>query len=91
MSGADVGHPGAGIQNQPSVASMVWSFDQHAMKYVAFSSVQEPRRESIEDLKPMMMVFQNRLCYSPVLIWLLACFGRFRSNAGTTRQNSCVP
>jgi len=33
---------------------MVWSFDNHATKYAAFSSVQEPRQESIEDLEPMM-------------------------------------
>jgi len=52
--GADVGHPGAGMKNQPSVASMVWSIDNHAMKYVAFSSIQEPRQESIEELEPMM-------------------------------------
>jgi eukaryotic translation initiation factor 2C len=58
MSGADVGHPGAGMKNQPSVASLVWSFDMHAMKYVAFSSVQEPRQESIEALGPMIMVYQ---------------------------------
>ncbi|KIM87566.1 hypothetical protein PILCRDRAFT_815121 [Piloderma croceum F 1598] len=52
--GADVGHPGAGMKNQPSVASMVWSFDNHAMKYAAFSSVQEPRQEHIEELGSMM-------------------------------------
>jgi eukaryotic translation initiation factor 2C len=63
MLGADVGHPGAGMKNQPSVASMVWSIDNHAMKYVAFSSIQEPRQESIEELEPMMKACQARcLC-----------------------------
>jgi len=42
MVGADVGHPGVGMKNQPSVASTVKPFDNHAMKYAAFSSVQEP-------------------------------------------------
>jgi eukaryotic translation initiation factor 2C len=46
------------MKNQPSVASMVWSYDKDAMKYVAFSSVQEPRQESIEDLGPMLEVGQ---------------------------------
>jgi eukaryotic translation initiation factor 2C len=59
MVGADVGHPGAGMKNQPSVASMVWSFDNHAMKYAAFSSVQEPRQEHIEELGSMMTVGQT--------------------------------
>lgn len=54
--GADVGHPGAGVSTQPSVASLVWSYDMHAMKYAAFSSVQEPRQENIEELEPMMKV-----------------------------------
>jgi eukaryotic translation initiation factor 2C len=52
--GADVGHPGAGVSTHPSVASLVWSYDMHAMKYAAFSSVQEPRQENIEELEPMM-------------------------------------
>jgi len=52
--GADVGHPGAGMPNQPSVASLVWSYDEHAVKYAAFSSVQQPRQEHIEELDLMM-------------------------------------
>ncbi|KIM73334.1 hypothetical protein PILCRDRAFT_15303 [Piloderma croceum F 1598] len=35
LSGADIGHPGAGICNQPLVASLVWSWDKHAIKYEA--------------------------------------------------------
>jgi eukaryotic translation initiation factor 2C len=61
MLGADVSHAGAGMKNQPSVASMVWSYDDNAMKYAAFSSVQEPRQEHIEELGAMMMVCQA--CY----------------------------
>jgi len=53
--GADVGHPGAGVPNQPSIASLVWSYDPNAVKYAAFSSVQQPRQEHIEELNPLML------------------------------------
>jgi eukaryotic translation initiation factor 2C len=56
LSGADVGHPGAGVKNQPSIASLVWSHDINAVQYVAFSRVQRPRTEIIEDLQAMMKV-----------------------------------
>lgn len=51
-----MGHPGAGVEHQPSIASLVWSYDNHAMKYAAFSSVQRPRQEQIDDLESMMKV-----------------------------------
>ena len=52
------------MKNQPSVASLVWSFDSHAMKYAAFSSIQEPRQEGIEDLGLMMKVYHVRCPYA---------------------------
>ncbi|OAX39508.1 Piwi-domain-containing protein, partial [Rhizopogon vinicolor AM-OR11-026] len=52
--GADVGHPGPGIQNKPSVASLVFSYDRHGVKYSATSRVQEPRQERISELGPMV-------------------------------------
>jgi eukaryotic translation initiation factor 2C len=55
--GADVAHPGPGVANRPSVASVVSSWDQYVSRYVAFSRVQHPRREIIENLKEMMMVW----------------------------------
>jgi hypothetical protein len=54
--GADVGHPGAGIQNKPSIASLVFSYDRHGVKYSATSRVQEPRQERISELGPMVAV-----------------------------------
>jgi eukaryotic translation initiation factor 2C len=56
FSGADVGHPGPGIQNKPSVASVVFSYDRHGVKYSATSRVQEPRQERIGELGPMVAV-----------------------------------
>ncbi|KAG1835277.1 Piwi domain-containing protein [Suillus variegatus] len=51
--GADVGHPGPGVQNKPSVASVVFSYDRHGVKYSATSRVQQPRQERIGELGPM--------------------------------------
>lgn len=45
------------MPTQPSVASLVWSYDANAVNYAAFSSVQEPRQEHIEELESMMKVF----------------------------------
>jgi len=53
--GADVGHPGPGVRNRPSVTSLVWSHDQFATNYVAYSRVQHPRTEIIDGLKEMVM------------------------------------
>ncbi|KAF9239655.1 Piwi domain-containing protein [Melanogaster broomeanus] len=50
IMGADVGHPAPGVSDQPSVASLVWSYDQQAMRYEAFTSIQPPRLETIEGL-----------------------------------------
>ncbi|TFK26516.1 Piwi-domain-containing protein [Coprinopsis marcescibilis] len=52
--GADVSHPGSGITNRPSVASLVFSWDEHGTKYAAKTSIQKPRVETIEDLENMM-------------------------------------
>lgn len=52
--GADVGHPGPGVQNKPSVASVVFSYDRHGVKYSATSRVQQPRQERIGELGPMV-------------------------------------
>ncbi|ESK92884.1 argonaute-like protein [Moniliophthora roreri MCA 2997] len=52
IMGADVGHPGPGIQ-RPSVASLVWSTDLDASKYCAVTSIQHPRLERIADLEGM--------------------------------------
>ncbi|KAG1821113.1 Piwi domain-containing protein, partial [Suillus subaureus] len=54
--GADVGHPGPGVQNKPSVASVVFSYDRHGVKYSATSRVQQPRQERIGELGPMVYV-----------------------------------
>jgi hypothetical protein len=42
VSGADVGHPAPGLKNQPSVASLVWSYDRFAARYEATMLIQHP-------------------------------------------------
>ncbi|KAF8840966.1 Piwi-domain-containing protein [Paxillus ammoniavirescens] len=54
IMGADVGHPSPGVSDQPSVASLVWSYDPQAMCYEAFTSIQPPRLEPIEHLHAMV-------------------------------------
>ena len=54
--GADVGHPGAGVTNQPSVSSVCWSYDPNALKWRAQMRIQQPRAEIIEDLENMVKV-----------------------------------
>lgn len=60
--GADVTHPGPGIRDRPSIASLVSSFDNTFSRYAAFTKVQTPRVEVIEDLEDMFLV-------SPVTIF----------------------
>lgn len=48
--GADVGHPGAGVLQQPSVAAVVWSTDPDVSRYTAWSALQPPRQERITQL-----------------------------------------
>lgn len=55
-TGADVGHPAPGVNDQPSVASLVASYDRHAMKYNAYTTIQPPRLEPIDQLKYMVFV-----------------------------------
>ncbi|KAG6917797.1 hypothetical protein DXG01_001069 [Tephrocybe rancida] len=53
IMGADVGHPGPGIM-KPSITSLVWSYDEYATRYAAFTSLQHPRVETIEGLQDMV-------------------------------------
>jgi len=52
--GADVGHPGPGVSNRPSMTSLVASLNDDCTQYAAFSSIQAPRQEIIADLKKML-------------------------------------
>ncbi|KAG2348507.1 Piwi-domain-containing protein [Suillus weaverae] len=52
--GADVGHPAPGMINQPSVASLVYSYDRYAVRYEAMMSVQHPRQEKIDELRKLV-------------------------------------
>lgn len=54
VMGADVGHPAPGMVNQPSVASLVYSFDRNAVRYESMMSVQYPRQEKIDELRKMV-------------------------------------
>lgn len=54
--GVDVGHPSPGVTDQPSVASLVYSYDFQGMCYDALTSIQRPRLEIIENLGSMMKV-----------------------------------
>ncbi|KAI0305799.1 Piwi domain-containing protein, partial [Multifurca ochricompacta] len=53
--GADVTHPGPGIRDRPSIASLVSSFDATFSRYAAFTKVQVPRMEVIEELEEMFL------------------------------------
>ncbi|KAI0637098.1 Piwi domain-containing protein [Trametes polyzona] len=53
--GADVGHPGPGAVNRPSITGLVASVDPAISKMTSFVNVQTPRQEIIEDLEPMMI------------------------------------
>lgn len=53
--GADVTHPGPGVRDRPSIASLVSSFDDTFSRYAAFTKVQAPRMEVIEDLEQMFL------------------------------------
>ncbi|KAI6110019.1 Piwi domain-containing protein [Pisolithus sp. B1] len=64
IMGVDVGHPAPGAVDQPSVASLVFSFDVDATRYEALTCIQRPRLEIIEDLGSMVKnavsLFGNR-------------------------------
>ncbi|KAJ7184221.1 argonaute-like protein [Mycena filopes] len=51
--GADIAHPPPGV-SRPSIASVVFSCDPAAAKYIAYSQVQSPRQEMIEGLQEMV-------------------------------------
>ncbi|KAI0313072.1 ribonuclease H-like domain-containing protein [Amylostereum chailletii] len=52
--GADVGHPGPGIRDRPSITSLVASTDPYMSKYCAYTRIQPPRVEIIERLDHMI-------------------------------------
>ncbi|KAI0065132.1 Piwi-domain-containing protein [Artomyces pyxidatus] len=52
--GADVGHPGPGVKDKPSIASLVASCDRTLTRYAAFTQLQPPRVEVIESLEQMV-------------------------------------
>lgn len=54
LTGADASHPGAGVRNQPSIASLVWSTNETATTYAAVSGVQDPGQEMIVSLESML-------------------------------------
>lgn len=54
--GADVSHPGPGVRNRPSIASLVASVNGDATHYTSFVGVQAPRTEIIADLEGMLYV-----------------------------------
>ncbi|KAI5983814.1 Piwi domain-containing protein [Pisolithus albus] len=64
IMGVDVGHPAPGTVDQPSIASLVFSFDADATRYEALTCIQRPRLEIIEDLGSMVKnavsLFGNR-------------------------------
>ncbi|KAJ7659732.1 ribonuclease H-like domain-containing protein [Mycena polygramma] len=51
--GADVSHPAPG-SSRPSIASLVFSWDDAAARYIALSEVQHPRLEMIQGLEGMV-------------------------------------
>jgi hypothetical protein len=56
-SGANaMGHLAPGLKNQPSVASLVWSYDRFAARYKAMMSIQHPHQEKIDELHTLVYV-----------------------------------
>ncbi|KAF8558461.1 Piwi-domain-containing protein [Imleria badia] len=53
IMGADVGHPAPGVHDQPSVATLVSSYDRNGMKYNAYTTIQPPRLETMDQLQSM--------------------------------------
>ncbi|KAH9066792.1 Piwi-domain-containing protein [Lactarius vividus] len=73
--GADVTHPGPGVRDRPSIASLVSSFDPTFSRYAAFTRVQAPRMEVIEELEDMFytalryFLHINRVCPKRVIFY----------------------
>lgn len=71
-------HPGPGVRDRPSIASLVSSFDPTFSRYAAFTRVQTPRVEVIEELDEMFFVststVSKRCIYSPTRIDRIALF-----------------
>ncbi|KAI9440667.1 Piwi domain-containing protein [Lactarius indigo] len=73
--GADVTHPGPGVRDRPSIASLVSSFDHTFSRYAAFTKVQAPRMEVIEELEDMFytalryFLHVNRRCPQRVIFY----------------------
>ncbi|KAI0063474.1 Piwi-domain-containing protein [Artomyces pyxidatus] len=53
--GADVSHPGPGVQDRPSITSLVASYEANLSRYAAFTRVQPPRQEIIVNLAEMVL------------------------------------
>ena len=54
------------MKNQPSVASLVWSYDHFAARYEAMMSIQHHRQETIDELHILVYMFIFIYCiYSP--------------------------
>ncbi|KAJ8494715.1 hypothetical protein ONZ45_g13146 [Pleurotus djamor] len=54
IMGADVSHPGPGVMDRPSIASLVFSVDRHGTQYRSVSQMQPPRVEAIHHLERMV-------------------------------------
>ncbi|KAF9267239.1 Piwi-domain-containing protein [Marasmius fiardii PR-910] len=52
IMGADVGHPGPGVQ-RPTIAGLTYSIDKFAKRYRAITRVQDPRLEPLRYLADM--------------------------------------
>ncbi|EAU88354.2 hypothetical protein CC1G_05120 [Coprinopsis cinerea okayama7 len=63
--GVDVSHPGPGVTNRPSVASLVFSLYQGGAQYAATTTIQKPRLEKVEQLASMFTYALNS--YSAVM------------------------
>ncbi|KAG7085700.1 hypothetical protein E1B28_003245 [Marasmius oreades] len=52
IMGADVGHPGPGVQ-RPTIAGLTYSVDRYAKSYHAITQIQDPRLETLRHLADM--------------------------------------
>jgi eukaryotic translation initiation factor 2C len=87
--GADTGHGGPGT-NQPSVASIVWSYEPNAVKYKTLMRLQAPRTEIIKELYEMMeacnLLLISRLAHYSVSFIQYAIKDNARCQGGPPRR-----
>ncbi|VDC05978.1 unnamed protein product [Peniophora sp. CBMAI 1063] len=61
--GADVGHPGPGVTDRPSICSLTASMDADATRYISRTFIQSPRQETMDPDKLARRVYDCLLTF----------------------------